>query len=288
MRFSNLKAVLVLVLTLLYSNINAQASLMVLIDHRHFKTTLRGPQRYKAMACARRASEKGSGIFGHAWIWLYGSDAKGRSIDIELGHTGETDPTSATYFESLVASAVGRANPNPVSVLYCDRWDGLAQRGSGGHRPDAAYILNLSEDQLQSVLSWLSKKSYEFDRYNLVDHQCCHFALEALHQAGLDIKISGMMSLPRRVSVAGVSLLLWSDPQYRQLPILTPWQLAQALQSDSRLQEGLATYFKAKRSLSKLPWVRAWQKRENFVRLIRFAPTQVQREVWALSWKEEF
>jgi hypothetical protein len=259
--------------------------LTILIDHREYDSSLKEKARYRAIALANRACDKGSGTFGHAWIWIRGITQEKSFVDLEIGHTGETDPLLPTYLEQFT-DAILDEEPNPAAIFYRDRNDGSLQLGSGGHYPQVALGCTLDDKQFNQLLGWLKNREYHFKRYNLVDHQCCHFVLEALKQIGIEIAVKPQWQMPQAVFIGSEKMILWKDPSYAQMPILTPWQLFQILKHHSQFQDHLKTYLAAKKAYSLFPWKRAWQKRFFLKQLVQFAPMQLQRECWARKWQE--
>lgn len=121
--------------------------------------------------------------------------------------------------------------PNPIRYLWESRSDGFLQRGAGGHQPTFVALRKLDDPTFLHLLRWLfEERSYGYERYSLLDHQCVHFVVDLLRQAGLSIEVDPQqIPIPSQLHWKGSSYRLWADPRYSCLSLLTPEQLVKAL-----------------------------------------------------------
>lgn len=269
------------------------AYLNVCIAHREATLEKFDAESIRSWIIPKKACDKGSGIFGHAWLALLVLKEEGNEL-IELGHTGETDLNQPTYLESffersLESQAGSKANAmiNPISVFYEDRYDGKCQKGSGGHIPDEVWSLGLDQEQYDRLINWLSKSYYDFRRYNLGLHQCCHFVIEALEVINIKLKEPTPVILPGSVEIWNARFVVWQDPKWQELYLWTPYALARQLESQGAFTCSSSRYHSDHQKNDSLnPMVRAWQRRKNALKLIGYAPEQIKRYLWLWGWKE--
>lgn len=284
--FSGLLAILSC--TLFSTALHADVEMMILIHHRGLNPQDELPEIYHALVTDRQAQNKGSGAFGHAWIWIHGLDYSGKYWDLELGHSAEINTQVPTYLEEMACRAQLSNDSSlaieAVEVFSHDRSDGFLEIGHGGHIPEIGWSIVLSDVQLQQLLAWIRVDGYQFKRYNLVDHQCCHFVLQALQQVGVEVDVDSSICLPARFCLLGRQMRLHQGPGYRTISLLTPWALAQGLNSPQvGLKPSIREYLEAKHPQSPWPWVRLYERRGYFFQMIRGALRQIRGEVSAAS-----
>jgi hypothetical protein len=263
---------------------DAIARLHVCVYHKSASLDTLDAQTMSRWLLPQRAQDKGSGIFGHAWLWIESLEGLSEP-SIEIGHTGETDPSQKTYIERFYEKSISEAG-EPISVFYEDRFDGKRQRGSGGHLPDEVWSLDLTLDQYQRLEQWLKRGHYDFRRYNLGLHQCCHFVVEALQSISIILEEPPAIALPQRLEIWQTSLTLWRDPKWRELYLWTPYHLARSIEKQGSFTLSARYYLKAHAPRYSLnPFVRLWQKKESAQKLVRHSLEQGKRHIWLWGWQ---
>lgn len=238
---------------------------------------------YRALTLSHRAQDKGSGAFGHAWIWIHGQRGKER-VDFELGHTGETDQEQMPYMESFILKAkTPLKGQRPIDLFFEDRWDGSLERGSGGHLPVAAFSIPINKQQYEKLVSWIEGETYNFNRYNLIYHQCCHFVVEALDLIGYKLKLDPKVSIPPLAKIDKTTYVFHEENNAIELPLLTPAYLLRCVKEQLPAQDSLSSYFKEHHPMSLWPIKRFWQRRAFAKNLFIYAMVQLERE-WT-AWK---
>ncbi len=236
---------------------------------------------------SQKATDKGSGVFGHAWLWIEPPSQCSQKA-FEIGHTGETNPQQSTYLEMFFEISQ-QIKGEPMRVFFEDRQDGACQLGSGGHWPDEVWSFELEPGEYEHLMHWISTGYYDFHRYNLGLHQCCHFVLEALEALGIKLKETAAVKLPKEVVIWNTSLRIWTDPKWSELTLWTPLSLAKALEREGRFEKNRENYLeKHAKTYSLNPFVRLWQKRKTMSQLIRFSAQQISRHVWLWGWQANF
>jgi hypothetical protein len=221
--------------------------LIILVDARQLDYT-------STKACLRSLvkhpsdGSKNSDV-GHAWIYLKG-EIDGLPYELEGGQTGELGLYQPKYFEGImnyvdfgyshpsqIEKVSPRYEPNPVKYLWEDLHDGYFQKESGGHRPTFAIKVELTSQQFDDILTFISQ--YSFERYSLVQHQCCSFVIDVAALVGLELDATITMPIDPFVRIGGDQIRLWIDPCYSQLRFLCPERLEYSMLAAA--QEGRAT-----------------------------------------------
>lgn len=277
----------VLLIFLLLLSIDLEASkarLSVCIHHKSASIEGFESQNVAQWIIPQKAKDKGSGVFGHVWLWIEPpSEVDGSSF--EIGHTGELDSSKPTYLENFCKISQ-QTWGEPISIFFEDRQDGARHIGNGGHLPDEVWSLELTPLEYEHLMQWIQKGYYDFHRYNLGLHQCCHFALEALQSLGIKLQEPLPVRLPKKIVIWGTSFQVWRDPRWSELFLWTPFALARSLEQDGRFKESKQKYLaRCQQSYSLNPLIRFWQKREEATRLVRFSFEQVKRHVWVWGWQ---
>lgn len=154
------------------------------------------------------------GDVGHAWIRLCGP----KGI-VEGGHSGELGALQPKYFEGVIAN-VEAGDPNPVSYLWESQKDGFFQWGDGGHCPNYAIKVVLTEEQYDKVYRFI--EYYPFSDYALTGNQCASFVAQIAAMVGLDLECQVTLPIDRGVQVRGGYLPLWQDDVYSSITVATP------------------------------------------------------------------
>lgn len=151
---------------------------------------------------------------GHAWVYL-----KRGEEEYELGHTGEFGQEKPKYLDGVFEKA-GQKDPNPISYLWEEMNDGILQKGSGGHTPTFAGLLEVSDETFEAILEWI--ESYPKKNYGLTTRHCCTFALGIAELCGLSGFSEKTLEIPKVLRVGKQEVELWKDPKYSKLSFLTP------------------------------------------------------------------
>ncbi len=164
---------------------------------------------------------------GHAWVAIRGMQ-DGEPFHVVCGHTGEFPGYQPRYLDQLYA-VVQRGEPNPLKIFYETRFDGKLEYGSGGHFPSFAVAIPINKQQFQRLKEFIGKGGYDFQTYNILHHQCVHFAACCLAIVDLPIDVSKEYRLPQYAELFGKRVSLWNDPQLSVLEPSTPELLEIAL-----------------------------------------------------------
>jgi len=203
--------------------------LVILVDAPHldytntcsfFKTMAKHPSNFSK-----------NGDVGHAWIYLVGTN-----VELEGGHSGELGQRQARYFQGIMNYIdYGYANPtqaqkmqpsyepNPCKYLWAALDDGYFEAGAGGHIPTYAASVELTDQQLASILNWIFH--YDFSKYTLTNHQCCTFVSEVAGLAGLHLDSEVTLPIAPQVLFEGEVIRFWSDPNYSSICFQSPDRL---------------------------------------------------------------
>lgn len=154
------------------------------------------------------------GSVGHAWLAIEGPDGW-----IEGGHSGELGTHEKTYLDGVM-EGIEKGSSNPSSYLRKTLRDGFFQRGSGGHEPSYVVACTLTEEQYHALVCYM--QNYDYESYNLSNHQCVSYVVGALAIAGVDISVGEEIWIDSYLRCGGECWQLWSDPEYQWLRIQSP------------------------------------------------------------------
>lgn len=201
--------------------------LLILFDCPHWDYS-DGTLLFRSIA---RSQATSSSSIGHAWIYLKGN-YQGKAIEIEGGHCAEFGRIQPKYFEGIMNYAQygslekkdgkEKKEPNPIKYLWEPQKDGIFQKGSGGHIPNYAIDLSITQKQFESIYLFLAQKKYAYTYYHLIYHQCCSLILHVLELCQITLDPWIEVSIPSQIKIADKSLSLWTDPSYKILPLMTP------------------------------------------------------------------
>ena len=180
-----------------------------------------------------------SGLFGHAWIYLHGLiDSK--HIVIEGGHTGEFGVLQPRYLDGVMAG-IQRKEPNPIKYLWEAQTDGGFQKGSGGFKPTYAAKISITQDQLETILTFIDPKHYDYKNFILTGGQCSSFAAKVASLADLQINSKVTIPIQKRLKLGRRCYNLWNDENYSSITIDSPDILEKSLKE--AVKEKKATLF---------------------------------------------
>jgi hypothetical protein len=268
--------------------------LIILVDARELSSET--PLRlWESLTSPRTIEDKGLGIVGHAWVYLH-AKLDGEEWTIEGGHSGDIGKLYPCYFDAVERlSTWGNLNAtppmrpwkpdrNPVRVFWEDKWDGFFQEGSGGHRPTYSVYLELNEEQVRSMRSLLSGRDYLFERYNLMNHQCCSFIQEIALRLDLEVSSQILFPIPKYIQAGPNCIQLWSQDRYSTLPILTPGLLQEDMKkwvAGGKAKPGYMYYKQLKKERRSLnPLLHLFQKRKTMLLGIYSLPKEIKRWWW--------
>lgn len=179
------------------------------INYNHFASFLQG--------WAKHPNTKNmDGSVGHAWILL-----KAPHEIWEGGHSGEGNPQTPTYAESMML-LIKQNDPNPIRKFFSTRNDGYLENGPGDHVPTFAIKVAITECQYHEIRALLFDNTYDFKKYQIAQRQCVTFVQKVAMIASLDLRGMQLLEIPPNIYVWGKKIRLWTDPKYRQLAIATP------------------------------------------------------------------
>jgi hypothetical protein len=161
-----------------------------------------------------------NGDVGHAWIYL-----RSPSMVIEGGHSGEFGIVQEKYLDGVMNNIeFGYANPtqqqkfypryepNPIKYLWETLYDGIFQHGAGGHTPTFAAKIDLSQEQYEIILDFISR--YPYQEYSLTGNQCTSFIVQIADLIDLPLDSVITIQIDPYICIGNDHLLLWTDASY--------------------------------------------------------------------------
>lgn len=250
--------------------------LIILVDARHLDYT-DNKSLFKTIAKHPSDGSK-NGDVGHAWVYLQGI-IDGEDVFVEGGHSGELGITQAKYFEGVMNYIeYGYANPskeqmqkprfepNPIKYLWSDLYDGYFQEGSGGHVPNFAVKIDLTEEQFNAILNFIHPCNYCYKRYSLTENQCSSFVARIAELADFQIEHEITMNIEQTVKINGEIFTLWEDPLYSQITFSSPDIIEKSLMD--AVSKGRAEYA--------LPWYKKYHHLSSKERLYQACDSLIQ------------
>lgn len=155
--------------------------------------------------------------FGHAWIYLKKYDEV-----FEGGHSAERGFLQPRYIEGVCLLAE-KGDPSPGRYLWAEQKDGFCELGSGGHRPTFAAKVDLTDEQYEKVVAYIT--TYPFNHYAITGHSCASFVADIALLIGLSLDYQETLTLPSTV----MGMQLWKDPRYSQITLASPDRLEKSL-----------------------------------------------------------
>lgn len=213
--------------------------LIILVDARHIDTS--NSQTFLQTMTKHPANGSKEGDVGHAWIYL-----KGRDFAIEGGHTGEYGVIRPRYADGMM-QYLSQGDHNPVRYLWESLDDGIFQRGCGGHSPTYAAKFDLTQEQYESILTFIHPERYPYKKYSLTGRQCTSFVAQVAALAGIHLPTEVTMKIYPTAKISRERVRLWNDPQYASITFSSPDALEQSLIAAVRrgeAQPALAWYKK--------------------------------------------
>lgn len=165
---------------------------------------------------------------GHAWIYLQGTDEKGRKIVIEGGHSGELGVVKPTYFNGMM-ELVQNGDENPVRYLWENLGDGFFQEGAGGHPVSFAARIPLNRSQFRNIRHFIDPRNYSYKDYSLTGRQCCSLLAQVAALVDLEMDIEITMKIEQEARVAGQKIKVWNDETFSQITFPSPDALERCL-----------------------------------------------------------
>lgn len=219
--------------------------LVILVDARHLDYS---DCRSFITTVAKHPSDMSkTGDVGHAWIFLQGRQ-NCVPVYLEGGFSGERGMNQPRYVDGMMnyvdygcldpdKDPMGY-EPNPAKYLWEVQHDGFFQWGPGKHRPNYAAKITLTEEQFTAIARFV--ENYDYANYSLVSNQCCTFITEIGSLIGLDLETNVSLPIDSEIDFGSNRMVLWTDPQYAELPLSTPDFLEKRLME--LVAEGQAEY----------------------------------------------
>ncbi len=148
-------------------------------------------------------------------------------------------------------NAILGLSPNPIRYLWSPQTDGFFQWGSGGHTPNFAIKIDLTEKQFQRIVAFVHPSNYYYGDYALIHNQCSSFVAKVAALADFTMDYEVAISIPPVITFGGCTSILWTDPQYANLTFSSPDIIERSLMQ--AIREGRAQYA--------LPWYLKNQRR---------------------------
>jgi hypothetical protein len=163
---------------------------------------------------------------GHAWIIL---GSKRDELIRTYGHSGEFGLSAPRYLDEMWY-LIKQQDPNPLRVFYHSRGDGVLERDAGGHVPTYAVSISITSDQYKKIENYCERGVYDFGQYNLLNHHCIHFVRSILAIIGIQVDCEVSIAIPKKTTVYGREVVLWTNPVLQQMIIEIPERLQAELQ----------------------------------------------------------
>jgi hypothetical protein len=225
-------------------------SLTFLVDARHLDYS-NTKKLVQSLAKNPLSGRKGLDV-GHAWVFLRGKK-DGKEVILEGGHSGEWGVLQPKYFEGIMNYRnYGYSNPseeekknsrveeNPIKYLWASLYDGIFQRGNGGHTPTFAARISLSEEQFFKIENFMEGKQYNYNDYALTRNQCSSFLAQIAALADFEMEDEVTVELDSTLYFAGEKITLWKDHSYSQINFSSPDVIEKSLMK--MVSEGKAEY----------------------------------------------
>lgn len=178
--------------------------------------------------------------FGHAWIYLRGA-INGLLVELEGGHSGELGRSNPKYFDGVMnyieygnpngksRNQPIRKEPNPIKYLWTTLHDGFYQEGAGGHKPTFAAKVDITQEQFDKILTFISPFNYSYSDYALTWHQCTSFVTQIASLIGIILSAEISIPISQNLKFGCATYQLWVDPQYAELTLFSPDVLEKSL-----------------------------------------------------------
>ena len=154
---------------------------------------------------------------GHSWVILKSPTGK-----IECGLT----PKGQNWFGG-VRKLQKAGDPDPISYLWRTLPDGKRHGHLAGFSPSFAAAIDVTADQYAEIAEFI--RGFDFETFNLIDHECTTFTAGVARQAGLELDFQIEIDLPQTTQLFGKTYRVWTDPKYSKLMIATPDVLERSL-----------------------------------------------------------
>ena len=210
------------------------------------------------------------GYIGHAWLYLHGY-LNNREIYLEGGHSGERGLYYPSYFEALsdlsqrkqvCFTATADLYDNPIKYLWKDLEDGFFQQGSGDHLPTYAIKIPLSPETFTSVYDFITQDQYNFKRYSLATHQCCHFIAQVAALCDFYPQYEISLALSPSLSLGNWQFRLWKDSSMQKVILATPDILEKSFK-EAVYQKKAIPALGAYKKLSTTHYKQLWIKKKS-------------------------
>jgi hypothetical protein len=149
-------------------------------------------------------------ITGHTWLILESPSRK-----IEAGLT----PSEQKWVDG-VRKLESKGDPNPVSYLWRTLPTGKRHSHLAGLHPTFAARVGLKPEEFTVLSRFVD--GYDFHAFNLMNHECTNFVVEAAHQIGIDADYQVEIDIPQTKQIFGREFRIWTDPRYQHLDIASP------------------------------------------------------------------
>jgi hypothetical protein len=152
--------------------------------------------------------------WGHCWFML--EDPEHR---LERGLNGNFGREKPTYDEG-VRQKMRDGDPNPISYLWEMMPDGLIEIGNGNRTPTFVWRMPITKRRHHLIREHAMQ--WNGGQIGVRTNNCVDVVIAAAEVAGINLIHRVRVTLPPEIQILGMTLRVWTDPQYRILEYSTP------------------------------------------------------------------
>jgi hypothetical protein len=152
--------------------------------------------------------------WGHSWLMLESPEGR-----LECGQTGDFGGARPRYHEG-VKQRLDDGHPNPIAYLWETMSDGRCEIGKPELLPSFVWRMPISRERYQLLREYLAHR--DSGHFGIRSHNCTDLVTEVAALAGINLIHRVRLTLPPEKTFWGMTLRVWTDPQYRILEYSTP------------------------------------------------------------------
>jgi hypothetical protein len=152
--------------------------------------------------------------WGHSWLILESPEDR-----LECGQSGDFGGERLRYYEGVMRR-LRDGDPNPIGYLWETRSDGRCEIGKPNRLPSFVWRMPITRRRYRLIHDYLTHRNN--DRFGIRSDNCTDMVTMAAALAGIDLIHRIRLTLPSQKKLGGLTLRVWTDPQYRVLEYGTP------------------------------------------------------------------
>jgi hypothetical protein len=151
--------------------------------------------------------------WGHSWLILESPENR-----LECGQSGDFGGEKPRYHKGVM-QRFRDGDPNPIGYLWETMSDGRCEIGKPNRLPSFVWRMPITRRRYQLIYEYLKQRNY--NQFGIRSHNCTDMVTEVAALAGIDLIHRVRLTLPSKKKFWGLTLRVWTDPQYRILEYST-------------------------------------------------------------------